>query len=95
MSCRAYVIVLGRGEGRGGGGGRGEGGGGGGRGWGEGGGGGGGVMVMVTFVGLVSKCLAVDQKSLVRIPPVASLVKCVLYPSSTWETSLRLKRAWW
>ena len=36
-----------------------------------------------------SKYWTVDQKSLVRIPPVASLVMCFLCPS--WETSLRLK----
>ena len=37
------------------------------------------------------KHLTVDQKSLVQIPPVASLVKCFLRPSSPWEISHWLK----
>ena len=40
---------------------------------------------------LVVKRLSVDQKSLVRIPPVASLVKCFIYPSNPWEISHWLK----
>ena len=45
----------------------------------------------------VSKWLehsTVDRKSQVHIPPVASQVKCFLYPSSSWETSLWPKGPW-
>ena len=54
----------------------------------------GGLAACVHAFQLVAKWLkhfTVDQKYLVRIPPVASLVKCFLHPSCPWETSLRLK----